>query len=165
MPQQEKALKEGMRAPAFCLPSSGGGEICLKDYREQKSVVLYFYPKDDTPGCTRQACAFRDAIDTFLSRDWVVLGVSPDEMASHLKFSQKFSLPFPLLSDADARISRAYGVYKLKKNYGREYWGIERTTFLIDPSGRIVKIFPRVKVDRHLDEILESFRSASPESD
>jgi len=116
--------------------------------------VLYFYPKDDTTGCTKEACSFRDNLARVTSRGAVLLGVSRDDVASHEKFRDKFHLNFPLLADVDGRVTEAYGVWKEKTNYGRTYWGIERTTFLIDEEGRISRIWPRVKVDGHTDQVL-----------
>jgi len=149
-----KALKEGDSAPDFKVPSTKG-EVALKDFRG-KNVILYFYPKDDTPGCTREACDFRDNVKRFQAKNSVILGVSPDSLKSHEKFQQKFSLPFTLLSDEDKEISKAYGVYKKKSLYGREYMGIERTTFVIGEDGKIRKIFPKVKVDGHFEEVLQT---------
>ncbi len=145
--------KEGDRAPEFRLPSSDGGEVSLADFRG-KEVVLYFYVKDNTTGCTKQACSLRDSLGELKRRSAVVLGVSLDDLQSHAKFKAKYSLPFPLLSDTDARVSKAYGVYGKKNLYGRESWGIRRTTFLLGPDGRILKVFPKVDVQRHGEEIL-----------
>ncbi len=150
----EVILKEGETAPDFSLPSSLGKNISLKDYRGKK-IILYFYPKDDTPGCTKEACSFRDDLKKFEKQNTVILGVSPDDLDSHQKFIDKFNLPFPLLADTDTEVSKAYGVYKLKNMYGKEFWGIERTTFVIDEKGKIEKIFPKVKVDGHSEEILQ----------
>jgi len=118
-------------------------------------VVLYFYPKDDTPGCTKEACAFRDDYDRF-SKKSVLLGVSLDGVASHQKFKKKYNLPFRLLADEGARVSKLYGVYKQKSMYGRSFWGLERTTFVIAPDGKIKAIFPRVKVDGHDLEVMQA---------
>lgn len=156
---KEKEPKEGEPAPDFSLPSSEGRKISLKDFKGKKSVVLYFYPKDDTPGCTKEACSFRDMIRQFETQDTVILGVSLDDESSHKKFIQKYSLPFTLLSDVDHRVSVAYGVYKEKNMYGKTYWGIERTTFIIDKAGRIAKIFPKVKVDHHINEVLDFIKT------
>lgn len=153
-------LNAGDEAPLFTLPSVEGGEIGLKSYRDKKRVILYFYPKDNTPGCTKQACAFRDAFAEIKKANAVILGVSLDSLESHRKFAEKYTLPFLLLSDADAAVSKSYGVYKLKKMYGREFWGIERSTFLIDLNGRIIRSFPKVKVDQHLDEVLSELKGA-----
>ncbi len=147
-------LKEGDKAPVFRLPSSEGGEVSLADL-QGKDVVLYFYVRDNTPGCTKQACSLRDSLGELKRRGAVVLGVSLDDLQSHAKFKAKYSLPFPLLSDMDARVSKAYGVYGKKNMYGRESWGIRRTTFVIGPDGRILKVFPKVDVQRHGEEILK----------
>lgn len=151
---EEVELKEGDIAPDFSLPSSLGRNISLKDYRGKK-VILYFYPKDDTPGCTNEACTFRDDLKKYEKVDTVILGVSLDNLDSHRKFIDKYNLPFPLLSDTDAKVSKTYGIYKLKNMYGKKFWGIERTTFLIDEKGRMEKIFPKVKVEGHSEELLE----------
>lgn len=148
-------LKEGGTAPAFQLPSDAGETVSLKDFLGRR-VVLYFYPKDDTPGCTLEAQAFRDAMAAFRKRDTVVLGVSRDSVESHARFRKKHGLPFTLLSDADGKVCRAYGVWKEKTLHGKESLGIERTTFLIDEQGKIVRIFPKVKVAGHCEEVLAS---------
>lgn len=152
-------LKPGDDAPTFVLPSSDSKEIDLASYRG-KNVILYFYPKDDTPGCTKEACSFRDSFAELKKAKAVVLGVSLDPLASHEKFIKKYTLPFPLLSDTDATVSKAYGVYKLKNMYGRKFWGIERSTFVIDPKGKISHLFRRVKVDDHVDEILSALKGS-----
>jgi peroxiredoxin Q/BCP len=147
----------GAPAPDFHAPAltrQGETEISLAGYKDKSAVVLYFYPKDDTPGCTTQACGFRDMLPDFEAAGGVILGVSPDDVASHEKFAAKFSLPFPLLSDPDHAIADAYGVWKEKTNYGKTYMGIERTTFVIDRAGTVQKIFPRVKVDQHAAQVL-----------
>ncbi len=149
----ELALKEGDPAPDFSLVSTLGRDISLKDYLGKK-IILYFYPKDDTPGCTKEACTFRDDLKKYEKADTIIIGVSLDNLDSHRKFINKYDLPFALLSDTDAKVSKAYGVYKLKNMYGKKFWGIERTTFLIDEKGRIEKIFPKVKVDGHSEELL-----------
>jgi peroxiredoxin Q/BCP len=143
----------GERAPDFTLQSDDGRRYALKDLHGKK-VVLYFYPKDDTPGCTKEACSFRDNLARVTSKGAVVLGVSRDDTASHAKFRDKYDLNFPLLSDADGRVTDAYGVWKKKSLYGRKFFGIERTTFLIDEEGKIARIWPRVKVEGHTDEVL-----------
>ena len=149
-----KEIKTGDKAPEFTFRSTEGRDISLKDYLGKKTVVLYFYPKDHTPGCTKEACAFRDHFRRFSSKDAVILGVSLDGPVSHRKFIQKHDLPFPLLSDEDAKVSTAYGVYKEKKLYGRTFWGIVRTTFVIGPNGRILAIYPKVKVEGHVEVVL-----------
>lgn len=146
-------LEIGQKAPDFKLPTDDGKTLSLKDLRG-KNVVLYFYPKDDTSGCTKEACSFRDFKSEFAKKNAVILGVSRDDQRSHAKFKTKYKLPFTLLVDEETSLSKSYGVYKKKSMYGREYMGIERTTFVIDAEGRIRKIFPKVKVDGHTDEVL-----------
>ena len=148
-------LTVGQNAPDFSVLADSGKPVKLSDFKGKK-VVLYFYPKDDTPGCTREACSFRDGAGELRKHGAAVLGVSPDSVESHKKFKAKFRLTFPLLSDAQKKIVRAYGVWKEKSLYGRTTMGIERTTFVIDEAGRIAKVFPRVKVDGHFDEVLEA---------
>ncbi len=145
-------LKVGDKAPAFSLQTESGDPASLKSLKG-KQVVLYFYPKDDTPGCTKEACGFRDSIKSIEKADAVVLGVSMDDADSHLKFIKKYGLPFPLLCDEDGTMSKAYGVYKKKNMYGRTYWGIERSTFIIDEAGKFKAIFRKVKVDGHVAEV------------
>lgn len=152
------SVREGQLAPDFALPSTDGSVVRLSDLRGKK-VVLYFYPKDDTPGCTKEACSFRDNLGVLQSMGVVVLGVSADSVASHQKFAQKYGLNFPLLADEGAQVATLYGVWKEKKRYGRTYMGIERTTFLIDENGIVRRIFPKVKVDGHVEEIMEAIRS------
>jgi peroxiredoxin Q/BCP len=149
------ALKVGSTAPAFSLESSQGGRVSLKDLKGEW-VVLYFYPKDDTPGCTKEACDFRDASPQVASKAAVVLGVSPDSVASHQKFAGKFSLPFALLADPDHAVAEKYGVWAEKSMYGRKYMGIERSTFVIDPAGKIAAMWRKVRVPGHIDEVLQS---------
>ena len=149
----ELKLKEGDAAPAFTALANGGQTVALADFR-RRPVILYFYPKDDTPGCTKEACAFRDAFADFTARGAVVLGVSADPVKSHDKFVQKFKLPFLLLADEDKRIVDAYGVWGEKTFMGRRYQGIHRVTFLIGGDGRIRKIWPKVKPDEHAAEVL-----------
>jgi peroxiredoxin Q/BCP len=144
---------EGEPAPDFRLPADDGKTYALRDLRGKK-VVLYFYPKDDTPGCTKEACSFRDNLSRVTSKGAIVLGVSKDDLESHAKFREKYSLSFPLLSDPEGKVLSAYGVWKEKNLYGKTFMGIERTTFVIDEGGRIQKVFPRVKVDGHVDEVL-----------
>ncbi|MFD2369225.1 thioredoxin-dependent thiol peroxidase [Brevibacillus sp. GCM10020057] len=141
-------------APDFTLEASDNRTISLSDYRG-KNVVLYFYPKDMTPGCTTEACDFRDYHPKFAQLDTVVLGISPDSVKSHDKFAAKHELPFPLLADPDHQVAEAYGVWVLKKMYGREYMGIERSTFVIDKEGRIAKAWTKVKVKGHVQEVLQ----------
>lgn len=150
-----KRLSPGDLAPAFTLSSSDGRTISLKELRGS-TVVLYFYPKDDTPGCTREACDVRDNLSAFQKKGVVVVGVSADDEASHRKFSKKFGLSFPLLSDPDRIAIRAYGVWKKKMMFGRAFMGIERTTFVIGPNGRIQEVYRKVNVDGHVREILAS---------
>jgi peroxiredoxin Q/BCP len=154
------ALKVGGPAPAFSLESSAGGKISLKDLKG-RWVVLYFYPKDDTPGCTKEACDFRDASRQVSSKSAVVLGVSPDSVASHQKFAVKHSLPFPLLADPDHAVAEKFGVWVEKSMYGRKYMGIERSTFVIDPAGKIAALWRKVRVPGHIDEVLESLGGAT----
>ena len=149
----ERPLTIGSPAPAFALSTAGGAIVKLSEFRGKK-VVLYFYPKDDTPGCTKEACSFQERLSRVTKSGAVVLGVSCDDPASHGRFAEKFKLTFPLLSDPDAAVSKAYGVYKQKSMYGRTFFGIERTTFIIDEQGKIAKIFPKVKVEQHFDEVL-----------
>ena len=149
-------VKEGATAPAFKTTDTNGESVSLKDFRGQK-VVLYFYPKDDTPGCTKEACSFRDGFSKFKKRGITILGVSPDSEKSHQKFTAKYKLPFTLLVDTDHSIADAYGVYGEKKFMGRTYMGIHRTTFLIDEKGKIKKVFEKVKPDDHADEVLGAF--------
>jgi len=146
-------VNEGDPAPDFRLPADDGRTYSLKEFRGKK-VVLYFYPKDDTSGCTREACSFRDSLARVTSKGAVVLGVSKDDLDSHARFRKKYELTFPLLSDTDGRVLNAYGVWKEKSAYGKTFMGVERTTFIIDEKGRIAKVFLRVKVDGHVDEVL-----------
>jgi len=148
----------GKTAPDFTLPSTEGQPISLRQFKGKKTVILYFYPKDDTPGCTREACDFRDHSAEFESSQVVVLGVSTDPLESHAKFREKHHLPFTLLADEDAAISKLYGVYKTKNLYGKKHLGIERTTFIIDKTGRIAQIYPKVKVEGHIQDLLEFVR-------
>jgi len=148
------SLQKGDKAPTFTLTSAGGEEISLTDFKG-KHVVLYFYPKDDTSGCTKEACSFRDNIAVIKKKGAVVLGISADGVKSHQKFTEKYDLNFPLLSDENKEVVQAYGVWKKKSFMGRSYTGIERTTFVIDEQGKIIHIFPKVKVDGHVDEVLK----------
>ncbi|MAS86599.1 MAG: thioredoxin-dependent thiol peroxidase [Micavibrio sp.] len=148
-------LKEGDIAPDFTLPADGGKTISLKDYKGKK-LVLYFYPKDDTSGCTKEACAFEANLAKFSASGATILGVSKDSVKRHEKFKEKYNLTLPLLSDENSDMCERYGVWKKKSMYGREYMGIERTTFLIDEKGKIGKIWHKVKVDGHVDDVLSS---------
>ncbi len=149
----ELKLKEGDVAPAFSALSTSGKTVSSTDF-EGKSFVLYFYPKDDTPGCTKEACAFRDSMADFAAKNLLVLGVSPDTVKAHEKFTTKFSLPFPLLADEGHTIAEAYGVWGEKVFMGRRYMGVNRVTFLIDGEGRIKKIWPKVSPEEHAKEVL-----------
>ena len=153
-------LKPGDKVPEFTAMTDGGAKIRLEDLRGKK-VILYFYPKDDTPGCTREACDFRDHSAEIKKKGAVVLGVSPDSVDSHQKFKSKFDLNFALLSDPDHKIAEAYGVWKEKSMYGRKYMGIERTTFVIDEKGKIAGIYEKVKVDGHAAAVLEGVAGRS----
>jgi peroxiredoxin Q/BCP len=153
-----KELSVGDKAPDFSIPDQDGKNVGLKDFKG-KQVVLYFYPKDDTPGCTKEACDFRDSEAQILRTGAVILGVSLDGKESHQKFVKKYGLPFPLLSDEDATVSKAYGVYKEKNMYGKKHWGIERSTFVIDTTGKVKAVFRKVKVDGHVDEVLTALRA------
>ncbi|MBE6987636.1 MAG: thioredoxin-dependent thiol peroxidase [Ruminococcaceae bacterium] len=147
-------LEVGMKAPEFTLPDKDGNMVSLSDFLGKK-VVLYFYPKDNTPGCTRQACAFAGAYESFKDNDIVVIGVSKDSVASHKKFAEKHDLPFILISDKELEAIQAYGVWQEKKLYGKVSMGVVRTTFIIDENGNIEKIMPKVKPDTNAAEILE----------
>jgi len=149
-------LKEGDKAPEFAVPDQEGNVVRSKDLRGKKTV-LYFYPKDDTPGCTKEACSFRDSFAKFKRRGIEVFGVSLDSEKSHQKFINKFSLPFRLLADTDRKLSEAFGTYGEKKFMGRTYMGNNRMTFLIDEKGKIKKIFSKVKPEDHADEVLSAF--------
>lgn len=146
-------LKEGHPAPPIILPDHSGQIFTLQSLKG-KNVVLYFFPKADTPGCTKESCEFRDTSRDFAKANTVVVGVSPDPSNAQAKFRQKFDLPFVLLADQDHRAAEAYGVWKEKSMYGKKYMGIERTTFVIDPIGNIKKIFPKVKVEGHAERVL-----------
>lgn len=147
----------GDKAPAFSVLDETGKAVTLAQF-SGKPVVLYFYPKDDTPGCTKEACDIRDSWSRVQATGAVVLGVSKDSVASHVKFKQKFSLPYSLLADEDGKLCASYDVWKEKSMYGRKYMGIERTTFVIDRAGKIRKVFPKVKVEGHIDEILAALQ-------
>lgn len=147
-------LQPGAKAPEFSLPSSTGETISLNDFIGKKRVILYFYPRDNTPGCTKEACSFRDNLDAIENKDAVVLGVSKDSLKSHDKFIEKFDLNFPLLSDEDHKVAEAYGAWGEKKNYGKTYMGMIRKTFVIGKDGRIEQAFHKVKAAEHGSEIL-----------
>lgn len=147
-------IEKGQFAPDFELPASDGNKVKLSDYRG-KHVVLYFYPKDMTPGCTTEACDFRDKYKSFEELDVVILGVSPDPVARHEKFIEKYGLPFTLLADEDHEVAEQYGVWKLKKNFGKEYMGIERSTFIIDKEGKVARVWEKVRVSGHVEEALQ----------
>lgn len=148
------ALQTGDTAPAFALPADDGSTVRLADLRGRK-VVLYFYPRADTPGCTVEACEFRDEMPRIDERGAVVLGVSPDEVADVRKFREKFSLPFRLLADADHEVAEAYDVWREKSMFGKKYWGVDRTTYLIDEEGRIERVYEKVKPEGHAARVLE----------
>jgi thioredoxin-dependent peroxiredoxin len=151
-------VEEGKPAPDFELATDEGDKVKLSDYRG-KPVVLYFYPKDDTPGCTKQACGIRDVYAELEQRGAVVLGVSPDDEASHVKFKEKYSLPFTLLADPEHGVAEDYGVWVEKNSYGQKRMGIERSTFLIDSEGNVAKVMRRVKPDTHADDVLAALPS------
>ena len=150
-------IAEGDKAPSFSLPADDGTTV-TRDSLVGKNVVLYFYPKDDTSGCTKEACDFRDAFPRFGKLDAVVIGVSPDSLESHRKFRKKYDLPFRLLSDEGHKLADTFGVWKEKSLYGRRYMGIERTTVIIDRKGRIAKVFPKVRVPGHAQEVEKAVR-------
>ncbi len=150
-------LEAGTKAPEFELMDNQGKVHKLSDYRGQ-TIVVYFYPKDNTPGCTKEACSFRDSYADFRKAGVEVIGISPDSEQSHTKFIDKYELPFTLLSDPDHKVSEAYGVWGIKKNYGREYEGIYRTTFIIGPEGNIKKVFKNVKPSEHSLEVLAAIK-------
>jgi peroxiredoxin Q/BCP len=157
-------LQEQQPAPDFTLPAVGAddiakdGQVHLSDLKN-RIVVLYFYPKDDTPGCTAEACSFRDADHQMQKRGVIVLGVSADDMASHQKFADKYSLSFPLLADTDKTVSQRYGVWKERNMYGKKFMGVNRETFLIDKDGIVRKVWPKVKAEGHAQEVLEAIES------
>ena len=149
------SLEVGDKAPSFNLPTDGGGKISLKDLKGE-AVILYFYPKDDTPGCTKEACGFRDALPDFSKAKAKVIGVSKDPVKKHDKFKEKYDLTFPLASDEDGKVCEAYGTWVEKSMYGRKYMGIDRSTFLIDGKGVVRAIWRKVKVPGHVDEVLKA---------
>ncbi len=152
------SIKKEQPAPDFTLPDQEGHNHTLSNFRG-KWVLLYFYPKDDTPGCTVEACSVRDHFPTFKKLKLTVLGISVDSVKSHTKFAQKYHLPFPLLSDEEKKVVKAYGVWGKKKFMGREYMGINRTSFLIDPDGKVVNVYENVKPETHVDEVLSDLRA------
>jgi thioredoxin-dependent peroxiredoxin len=154
----------GTAAPDFALSTGTGEQVALSDFRG-RPVVLYFYPKDDTPGCTVEAKAFRDALEEFEDLDAVVLGVSPDEAESHSKFTEKFGLNFPLLCDEDHRVAELYGVWVEKNRGGKKAWGVQRATFLVDRDGTLVKVWPRVKAEGHAEDVLNSVQELAARSE
>jgi|SRR5690625_447504 len=147
------SIEVGQKAPNFTLENETGEEVSLSDFKG-KNIILYFYPKDMTPGCTTQACDFRDNYEQFQDTDTVILGVSPDPIERHTKFIEKHNLPFPLLADVNHEVAKLYGVWKLKKMFGKEFYGIERSTFIIDKAGIIQKVYRKVKVKGHIDDTL-----------
>jgi peroxiredoxin Q/BCP len=153
-------VEAGQPAPDFHLSDQHGHPVTLAQFRG-KPVVLYFYPKDDTPGCTREACAFRDARTAYEAAGATVIGVSPDTPAAHKKFAEKYSLPFTLAADPEKTVCQSYGVWKEKNMYGKKSMGVERTTFIIDGAGVVRRVFPRVKVDGHADKVLDAINELS----
>lgn len=153
------SLEQGKPVPNFTLPATNGKDVSLSDYRGKK-VVLYFYPKDMTPGCTAESCDFRDFHGDFAKLNTVVLGISPDDLQSHHKFIEKHNLPFDLLSDVDRKVCEMFGVWKLKKMFGKEYMGVERSTFLIDEEGNLLREWRKVSVKGHVQEVLEAVKEA-----
>ncbi len=152
------SVNEGDKAPAFSMPTDGGGNVSLKDLKG-RPVVLYFYPKDLTPGCTKEACAFRDLMPDFSKIDAEIIGVSKDSVKRHDNFKTKYELPFMLASDEDGSVCEAYGVWVEKSMYGRKYMGIERATFLIDAKGKVRNVWHKVKVAGHAEEVLEATKA------
>lgn len=150
-------IEEGKKAPAFSLKATDGKTVKLSDFKG-KNVVLYFYPKDDTPGCTKEACAFRDRHSEIEELGAVVLGVSPDDVASHGKFTEKFQLNFPLLADTDHALAEKFGAWREKNMYGKKSMGVQRSTFLIDGSGTVVKVWKKVSVDGHDEQVIEALK-------
>ncbi len=151
-------ILEGKQAPRFTLKNEKGEDVSLQNFEGKHYVVLYFYPKDSTPGCTTEACEFRDSYESFRDLNAIILGVSPDGQNAHSKFIEKHGLPFSLLIDEDHAVSEEYGVWVLKKTFGKEYMGIERSTFIIDPTGKIIKEWRKVKVKGHVENTLNTLR-------
>lgn len=158
MSDQPSVLSRGAKAPDFALPSSTGQTIRLSDFAGKQPVVLYFYPRADTPGCTKEACGFRDALPRFQNINAVILGISPDPPEDVRKFAEKFNLNFPLLADADHAVADAYGAWQQKNSYGQLRWGVARTTFIIDKAGKIAEVFEKVKPDGHEQAVLDWFK-------
>lgn len=158
MEAEAEVIGDGDAAPTFDLPADDGSRVRLEDLRGRR-VVLYFYPKDDTSGCTKEACEFRDTLPRIDSSNAVVLGVSPDSVSSHVKFKSKYDLNFPLLADEDHAVAEAYGVWKEKSMYGRTYWGVERSTFLIDEDGSVARVWRRVHPVGHAEEVMTALAS------
>jgi peroxiredoxin Q/BCP len=152
-------VEAGKPAPDFTLLDQQGKKVTLSELKGSP-VILYFYPKDDTPGCTKEACGFRDEFAYYEKAGAKVIGVSPDDVASHAKFTKKYELPFTLLADSDNKVCEAFGVWKEKNMYGKKYMGVERTTFVIDSKGVVRQVFPKVKVEGHSDAVLEALKSA-----
>lgn len=151
------SIKIGLKAPSIKLKNQDGKTVSSTDFKG-KNIVLYFYPKDNTSGCTKEACNFRDEFPKFGKLNAVILGVSPDSVESHQKFKNKYKLPFDLLSDEKKEVLKKYGVWKEKSMYGRKYMGVERTTFIVNGNGKIAKIFPKVKVDKHNAEVMQALK-------
>jgi len=160
MAETKSVVSEGKKAPDFTALDDRGEKIKLSDFKG-RNVVLFFYPKDDTPGCTVEACSFRDALPRFEGIDAVVLGISPDSVKSHQKFKEKFKLPYTLVADAEHAIAEKYGVWAEKSMYGRKYWGVARTTFIVDQTGKIAKVFEKVKPEGHASEVAEAVQALS----
>ena len=154
-------IEEGSKAPDFTLPTHDGTKLKLSSLKGSP-VVLYFYPKDDTPGCTKEACGFRDAKAGLAKHKAVILGVSPDDPASHEKFRQKYKLPFTLLADVDHKVAEKFGAWREKNMYGKKSMGIARSTFIIDAAGKVAKVFKAVKADGHADQVLEALKALPP---
>lgn len=148
----------GGTAPAFALEGTGGTKVRLSQFRGNQNVVVYFYPRDNTAGCTKEACAFRDSLAKLNLLETVVLGISTDSVASHEKFAAKYDLPFILLADEDAAVAKKYGVWVEKNLYGKKSYGVQRSTFLVDRRGKLAAVWPKVKVDRHVEAVLEAVR-------
>jgi thioredoxin-dependent peroxiredoxin len=153
-------LKEGDIAPEFALPRSGGGTLSLSELRGQ-NVVMYFYPADDTPGCTKQACGLRDIHPRITQANAIVLGISPDDVTSHDRFAAKYGLPFILLADVDHKVAETYGAWTERNVYGKKFMGIQRSTYLVDPEGKIKRVWEKVKADEHAGQVLGALRATT----